>query len=206
MRGRLITLEGGEGAGKSTQLSFMSDYLQQHKIPVVTTREPGGTLIGEKIREILLSNSNKIVDDAELLLMFAARSQHVQEVIQPALELGNWVICDRFTDASYAYQSGGRGVSSLRIQQLEQWVLQGLKPDLTVLLDISVDVGHQRIADRSKDRFEQESHEFFEAVRRVYLDRANREPERIKVIDAGQSPDVVNKCIQAYLDEFITSA
>lgn len=206
MRGRLITLEGGEGAGKSTQLAFMADYLKQLKIPIVTTREPGGTQIGEKIREILLSETLEIADDAELLLIFSARAQHLQEVIQPALERGNWIICDRFIDASYAYQSGGRGMSGDRIQQLEQWVLQGLKPDLTILLDIPVSVGFERIGHRAKDRFEQENVEFFEAVRRVYLNRANSEPDRIKVIDASQSPEVVSQNIQACIAAFITSA
>jgi dTMP kinase len=202
--GKMITLEGVEGAGKSTQLINLIDYLQQQDIPVIATREPGGTALGEKIRSLLLINDgNKMVLESELLLIFAARAQHMQEVIKPALESGQWVVCDRFMDASYAYQSGGRGMDIERIKQLEQWLLVGFKPDLTLLLDVSVATGFQRIVSRGKDRIEQESVEFFERVRNTYLQLAQSEPERIKLIDAVQPVDEVTKQIQSCLNTLI---
>ncbi len=202
--GKMITLEGVEGAGKSTQLINLIDYLQQQDIPVIATREPGGTALGEKIRSLLLiDDGNKMVLESELLLIFAARAQHMQEVIKPALESGQWVVCDRFMDASYAYQSGGRGMDIERIKQLEQWLLVGFKPDLTLLLDVSVATGFQRIVSRGKDRIEQESVEFFERVRNTYLQLAQSEPERIKLIDAVQPVDEVTKQIQSCLNTLI---
>ncbi|MEE9424449.1 MAG: dTMP kinase [Methylococcales bacterium] len=202
--GKMITLEGVEGAGKSTQLVNLIDYLQQQDIPVIATREPGGTALGEKIRSLLLiDDGNKMVLECELLLMFAARAQHMQEVIKPALESGQWVVCDRFVDASYAYQSGGRGMDIERIKQLEQWLLTGFKPDLTLLLDVSVAAGFQRIVSRGKDRIEQESVEFFERVRNTYLQLAQSEPQRIKLIDAAQPVNAVTKQIQSCLNALI---
>jgi dTMP kinase len=202
--GKMITLEGVEGAGKSTQLVNLIDYLQQQGIPVIATREPGGTALGEKIRSVLLNDDgNKMALECELLLMFAARAQHMQEVIKPALENGQWVVSDRFVDASYAYQSGGRGMDIMRIKQLEQWLLAGFKPDLTLLLDVSVAAGFQRIVSRGKDRIEQESVEFFERVRNTYLQLAQSEPERIKLIDAAQPVDAVTKQIQSCLNALI---
>lgn len=202
--GKMITLEGVEGAGKSTQLVNLIDYLQQQGIPVIATREPGGTALGEKIRSVLLNDDgNKMALECELLLMFAARAQHMQEVIKPALENGQWVVSDRFVDASYAYQSGGRGMDIKRIKQLEQWLLAGFKPDLTLLLDVSVAAGFQRIVSRGKDRIEQESVEFFERVRNTYLQLAQSEPERIKLIDAAQPVDAVTKQIQSCLNALI---
>jgi dTMP kinase len=202
--GKMITLEGVEGAGKSTQLVNLIDYLQQQGIPVIATREPGGTALGEKIRSVLLNDDgNKMALECELLLMFAARAQHMQEVIKPALENGQWVVSDRFVDASYAYQSGGRGMDIMRIKQLEQWLLAGFKPDLTLLLDVSVAAGFQRIVSRGKDRIEQESVEFFERVRNTYLQLTQSEPERIKLIDAAQPVDAVTKQIQSCLNALI---
>lgn len=202
--GKMITLEGVEGAGKSTQLVNLIDYLQQQGIPVIATREPGGTALGEKIRSVLLNDDgNKMALECEMLLMFAARAQHMQEVIKPALENGQWVVSDRFVDASYAYQSGGRGMDIKRIKQLEQWLLAGFKPDLTLLLDVSVAAGFQRIVSRGKDRIEQESVEFFERVRNTYLQLAQSEPERIKLIDAAQPVDAVTKQIQSCLNALI---
>jgi dTMP kinase len=205
--GRMITLEGVEGAGKSTQLVTLIDYLEQQGIAVIATREPGGTALSEKIRSLLLiDDGDTMAVECELLLMFGARAQHMTEVITPALERGQWVVCDRFTDASYAYQSGGRGIDSERISQLEQWLLNGFKPALTLLLDIPVSAGFQRIANRGKDRIEQENMEFFERVRQTYLQRAAADKARIKLIDARQSAELVAKQIQNYVDVLIAQA
>jgi dTMP kinase len=202
----MITLEGVEGAGKSTQLVLLIDYLEQKGIPVVATREPGGTALGEKIRSLLLTDdTSNMALECELLLMFAARAQHMTEVIKPALNSGKWVVCDRFTDASYAYQSGGRGMDNQRVNQLEQWLLSGFKPDLTLLLDVTVSAGFQRIAERGKDRIEQEDMAFFERVRLVYLQRAEADNSRIKLIDAAQPADQVAKKIQHLLDILIAA-
>ncbi len=186
-RGRFITLEGLEGVGKSTHMEFVSGWLQARGLAVRVTREPGGTPEADEIRSTLLKVRGAAFDPmAELLLMFAARALHVENVIRPALMAGAWVVCDRFTDASYAYQGGGRGIPSGRIAALERMVLKGLKPDLTLLLDASVDVGMARVRGRGGlDRFEQEQDAFFKRVRRVYLARARREPQRIKTVDAG---------------------
>ncbi|HFD12353.1 MAG TPA: dTMP kinase [Crenotrichaceae bacterium] len=204
MLGKMITLEGVEGAGKSTQLVMLVDYLRQHGVSVVSTREPGGTLLGEKIRGILLNDDGVCIsDESELLLMFTARQQHLQEVIKPALAKGQWVVCDRFIDASYAYQSGGRGMDQHRVQRLEDWVLAGFKPDLTLLLDVPVSAGFSRIQNRGKDRIEQENSAFFERVRRTYLQRAESDYSRIKVIDSSQPVDVVANAIQSCVDALI---
>ncbi len=186
-KGKFITLEGGEGVGKTTNLAFIKDYLEQHKITVVVTREPGGTPLAEKLRQLLLDkNSEAISDKAELLLIFAARAQHIKHVIEPALARGDWVLCDRFTDATYAYQGGGRNMRVSTITWLENLVQGNLKPDLTLLFDAPVELGLERARTRSAfDRFESEKISFFEQVRRAYLLQAELYPERIKVIKAN---------------------
>jgi len=187
-RGKFITLEGIEGVGKSTNLLFLQDFLQQHHISVVVTREPGGTLLAEKIRQLLLDASSEIItDQAELLLIFAARAQHIKHVIEPALTQGHWVLCDRFIDATYAYQGGGRNMRISTIEWLENLVLHHLRPDLTLLLDAPVETGMERARKRAKfDRFEAEKLSFFENVRRAYLLQLELHPERIKLIKANQ--------------------
>lgn len=187
VRGRFITLEGLEGVGKSTHVEFVSSWLRGQGLKVLVTREPGGTPEADEIRSTLLKVRGGAFDPtAELLLMFAARAVHVEKLIRPALAAGTWVVCDRFTDASYAYQGGGRGIPAPRIAALERMVLKGLKPDLTLLLDASVAVGMARVRGRGTlDRFEQEQDAFFQRVRKVYLARAKREPRRIKTVDAA---------------------
>lgn len=188
IRGKFITLEGGEGVGKTTNVAFIKAHLEQHNIPVVVTREPGGTVLAEKIRQLLLDpNSEKICEKTELLLMFAARAQHIKHVIEPALNQGHWVLCDRFTDATYAYQGGGRNMKVSTIECLEQLVQGSLRPDLTLLLDAPVEIGLQRAKARGVlDRFEAEKITFFEHVRRAYLLQAELNPRRIKLIKANQ--------------------
>jgi len=188
IRGKFITLEGGEGVGKTTNLTFIRDYLQEHNIPVVVTREPGGTVLAEKIRHLLLDKDSEIISEqAELLLIFAARAQHIKHVIEPALAQGEWVVCDRFTDATYAYQGGGRNMRISTIEWLENLVQGNLRPDLTVLLDAPVEIGIERARERgSFDRFELEKISFFEHVRRAYLLQAELHPERIKLIRANR--------------------
>jgi len=198
-RGLFITLEGGEGAGKSTSLEFVRDHLVQAGRRVVVTREPGGTPLGEKIRDLLLHGRENMEVDTELLLMFAARAEHLARVIRPALADGACVVCDRFTDATYAYQGGGRGVPEARIRILEDWVQQGLRPDLTLLLDIPVAQGLERAGQRSTpDRFEREKIDFFERARKRYLAAATNEPQRVRVIDAaGDLPAVQAQLLSA---------
>lgn len=188
MSGLFITLEGPEGAGKSTNREYLAELLVQAGIEVVLTREPGGTPLAERIRELLLAPDSEIMAvDTELLLMFAARAQHLAGVIRPALARGAVVLCDRFTDATYAYQGGGRGLAYERIAILEQFVQGDLRPDLTLVFDLPVEVGLARAAARGKlDRFEQEQQSFFEAVRQTYLARAAQAPERYRVLDAAQ--------------------
>lgn len=200
--GLFITLEGGEGVGKSTQLKHVADWFLQQGREVVLTREPGGTRVGEAIRDILLRRDEVAIGrEAEVLLLFAARAQHLAEVIRPALAKGEVVICDRFTDASFAYQGGGRGVSCQHIAQLEQWVQEGLRPDLTLLLDAPVEVGLQRAGRRGEaDRFEAETVTFFQSVRDAYLDIARSEPERVVVIDAARDEAAVTASIQSVLN------
>ena len=199
MRPRFITLEGGEGVGKTTNLAFIEQYLKSRGVEVVRTREPGGTLLGEKIRGLLL-DSAAVDSQAELLLVFAARAQHLNEVIRPALAAGQWVLSDRFTDASYAYQGGGRGLDATAISWLEQWVQQDLQPDLTLLLDVPIAIGMARALCRSAaDRFEAENLSFFEKVRASYCARAEQFPERIKRIDASGSLEDVQARIAAHL-------
>jgi len=203
-RGLFITLEGGEGAGKSTSLAFVRDYLEQAGWRVVVTREPGGTPLGEKIRELLLHGREYMDVDAELLLMFAARAEHLARVIRPALADGVCVVCDRFTDATYAYQGGGRGVPEARIRNLEDWVQQGLRPNLTLLLDIPVKQGLGRAGQRSApDRFEREEIDFFERVRSSYLKAAANEPQRIRVIDAASDIPLVQAQLRKALETIV---
>lgn len=204
-RGLFITLEGGEGAGKSTSLEFVRQLIERSGREVVVSREPGGTPVGERIREILLHGGNDMNVDTELLLMFAARAEHLATLIRPKLEQGAWVLCDRFTDASYAYQGGGRGVPEARIRALEDWVQQGLKPDLTLLLDLPVTEGLARAGNRSApDRFEREQQAFFERVRARYREQAEREPQRFRVIDAGQPIPAVQMQLRAALEPLLT--
>jgi dTMP kinase len=205
-RGRFITLEGGEGAGKSTNLEYIQRRLQSAGVGLHVTREPGGTPLGEKVRELLLNPDHAAMSsEAELLLMFAARAQHLHEVILPALDKGNWVLCDRFTDATYAYQGGGRGIDSGRIRLLEDWVQQGFQPDMTLLFDLPVELGLKRAGKRGAlDRFEQEQRTFFEQVREAYLQRARQAPERFRIIDAGQELVVVQQQLDRVIEELLT--
>jgi dTMP kinase len=200
-----ITVEGSEGAGKSTNLEFIRRRLEQAGRSVVMTREPGGTPLGERIRELLLGhNHDGMADDCELLLVFAARAEHLDKVIRPALAAGKWVLCDRFTDATYAYQGGGRGIAADRIAQLETWTQGDLRPDLTLILDVPVTVGMERAGQRSApDRFEAQRQEFFERVREAYLERARREPRRYRVVDAGRALTQVQADIDAMLSEWL---
>jgi len=200
-----ITIEGGEGAGKSTSIEFIENYLKKAGKTVLVTREPGGTAVGEKLRGILLDAKQQNIDaSTELLLMFAARNQHIVEIIQPALDAGKWVICDRFTDATYAYQGGGRNINTQRIGILEDWVQGELRPDMTLLLDISVEAGLERARERNVlDRFEQEETEFFERVRACYLEMAAASPNRYRIIDAAQTIGLVQKQISHVLDTII---
>lgn len=205
MSGRLITLEGGEGAGKSTVIAALATRLHEHGIHLRQAREPGGTVVGEAIRGVLLDPSLRAMGaSTELLLMFAARAQLLEEVIEPALARGEWVLCDRFTDASFAYQGGGRGIDAARIAELERWVV-GRAPDLTLLLDLPVEAGLARARARGgdADRIEQESQGFFERVRATYRARALRDPERWRVIDASRSQSEVALAACAALDEWI---
>lgn len=206
-RGRLITVEGIEGAGKTTQLNRMRDFLQARDIAVLVTREPGGTRLGEEIRSLLLDQRPEgMGTDTELLLMFAARAEHIHQIIEPALTRGQWVLCDRFTDASYAYQGGGRGIARERIAVLEHWVQRDLRPDLTLLLDLPVRQGLARAGRRGlADRFESETVAFFERIRRSYLELAERDSERYRVIDAGRDIEAVWEDIAAILDNFVST-
>ena len=201
MSGLFITLEGPEGAGKSTNRDYLAARLREHGLDVVLTREPGGTPLAEQVRELLLAPSQEtMAADTELLLVFAARAQHLAEVIRPALARGAVVLCDRFTDATYAYQGGGRGLSQARIAQLEQFVQGDLRPDLTLVFDLPVHIGLQRAAARGRlDRFEQEGQPFFEAVRQAYLARAHQAPERYALLDAAQSLEAVQRDLDALL-------
>jgi dTMP kinase len=199
--GQFITLEGGEGLGKSTNLHFIKSFLENQGLSVVVTREPGGTPLAEQIRSLLLEERAEVVaDKTELLLMFSARAQHLKEVIHPALAQGQWVISDRFTDATYAYQGGGRQMEVSLIQQLETWVQGLFRPDLTFLLDAPISVSMQRVKERlNNDRFEQEQLPFFERVREAYLVQARNHPDRIQVINANQSLELVQQDMVAHL-------
>lgn len=185
MRGRFITLEGIDGAGKTTHLEWIVDFLRGRGISVTSTREPGGTPLGERVRDLVLHSSAELNAETETLLMFAARREHIDKVIEPALASGTWVVCDRFTDATFAYQAAGSGVSWSKVEQLERWVQDGMAPDATILLDVSPEVGLAR-AGRGKhpDRFESERLDFYERVRQAYLERARAAPHRVFVLDA----------------------
>jgi dTMP kinase len=199
---KFITIEGIEGAGKTTALSFIKTWLNKRKIPYVTTREPGGTEIAEEIRHILLRHHREsLTDMAEVLLFFAARAQHLKTTILPALNDGKWVICDRFIDASFAYQGGGRNVPILFLECLEQYVLVGKQPDLTILLDLPVEVGLKRIKKRAQyDRIEQEKKNFFDAVRKMYLKRAKQFAARFRIINADCSIIEMQRRLYKLLD------
>ncbi len=200
-RGRFITLEGIEGSGKSSQMHVIRRYLEEQGEKVVTTREPGGTPLAESVRALLLDPRNRaMAPDAELLLVFAARADHINAVIRPALEGGSWVICDRFTDATYAYQGGGRRIPAARIAALEQWVQGDLRPDLVIVLDAPVEVGLGRMSGRgAPDRFEREDAAFFDRVRETYLLRARNDPARYRIVDTRQALDAVSEQVIAAL-------
>ena len=196
MRGTFITLEGIDGAGKSSHVGWIAERLRRPGREVVVTREPGGTPAGEKLRDLLLHDPMDV--GTETLLVFAARQEHLARVIRPALERGSWVVCDRFTDASFAYQGGGRGFPARKLETLEEWVQDGLQPDLTLFFDVPVSIGQARLkaAQAVYDRFEREDTGFHERVRAVYLERAERFPRRFRVIDASRSLPEVRKSLE----------
>ncbi len=202
-RGKFITIEGIEGVGKTTSIEALGTYLKQQGLQVVSTREPGGTSVGEAIRELLLTKDLPGMHaDTELMLMFAARAEHLQTVIRPALQAGQWVVCDRFTDATYAYQGGGRGIASQRIAILETWVQAEFRPDLTLLLDGDTELALSRARARNVgDRIEQETIDFFRKVREEYLRRAAQDPARIHIIDASVEPAKVHAQIRGVVDK-----
>jgi dTMP kinase len=205
-QGKFITLEGIEGVGKSTQLDHVAGWVRARGIEVIVPREPGGTPLAEAIRRLVLEPRSEHVDGTtELLLMFAARATHLANLIQPALARGAWVICDRFTDATYAYQGGGRGLSKESIRVLEQLTQQGLEPDLTLLFDAPVKLGLERARGRGADldRFELETLAFFDKVRAEYLDIAHRQPSRVKVIDSTVTESQVSEQVRAVLNAFV---
>ncbi len=205
--GKFITLEGAEGVGKTTNREFIRSCIEMSGHSVSVTREPGGTPLAEQIRGLLLEHrEGGMTSDTELLLMFAARAEHLARVIRPALDAGQWVLCDRFTDATYAYQGGGRGIPSSRIAALEEWVQGDVRPDLTLLLDLPVAEGLQRAGKRSSpDRFESEQAAFFERVRQAYLALAQQHPARYRVIDAAQPLEVVQQRIHDVLTDFFVA-
>jgi dTMP kinase len=208
MTAKFISIEGIEGAGKSTQLAFIQRYLTEQGKQLVMTREPGGTELGEQIRTLLLTpTSTGMASDTELLLMFAARAEHVEQVIKPALERDQWVLSDRFVDATFAYQGGGRGIDLQRILTLSDWTLKGLQTDVTFLFDLPVEMGQQRVLSRNEgiDRFEQEKVDFFQRIRERYLQRAQQEPNRIKVIDASKSIVEIELQLTVLLDKLLTN-
>lgn len=204
MRGKFLTIEGVEGVGKTTNIQFIKEWLTLKKIPYLTSREPGGTPFAEEIRQMLLAPRDEAVcNKAELLLMFAARAQHIEQVIKPQLDNGNWLLCDRFTDATYAYQGAGRNMDHQMISGLQSMVQGELKPDLTLILDIPPEEGLKRATKRgSLDRFEREKGEFFERVREAYQTIAKRDPKRCVVIDASQTLADVQESIKTALDAF----
>lgn len=201
-RGRFVTFEGIDGAGKSTHVEWVADWLRERGLTAETTREPGGTELGERLRELLLQSAMGL--DTEALLMFAARAEHLRTRILPALEQGCWVVSDRFTDASFAYQCGGRGLPRERLATLESWVQGGFQPDITFLFDLPLEVARQRIiSHRQLDRFEREQADFHERVRLAYLDRARRSGERIKVIPADQPVDAIRTILAGHLEKLL---
>lgn len=204
-RGKFITIEGVEGAGKSTGIATLVERIEAAGLAVEITREPGGTALGEALRELLLAHRHDgMADDTELLLMFAARAEHLAARIEPALAEGRWVVCDRFTDATFAYQGAGRGIPSARIATLEQWVQRDRRPDLTFLLDLDPRIGLERAGRRSApDRFERQALNFFERIRAGYLERAAAEPHRFRVIDAALSREQVIALLRTEIDTYL---
>lgn len=201
-RGLFLTLEGVDGAGKSTHVQWMVDTLTSRGVTVLCTREPGGTPIGERIRELLLHEPMSL--ECETLLMFAARAEHVRSVIEPALAAGSWVVCDRFTDATFAYQGGGRELGTTKIEALERWVHPDLQPDVTWLFDVPLEVARERLnRTRDKDRFEQEADSFFLRTRQVYLDRAASQAQRFRVVDSTQPIDAIRIELGQQIDNLI---
>ena len=205
MRGRFITIEGTEGVGKTTNIEYIKQWLDDHAISYVSTREPGGTPLAEEVRQLLLANrEEKVCSKAELLMMFAGRAQHIDQVIEPQLAKGNWVLCDRFTDATYAYQGAGREMGDELIKSLETMVQGAMRPDLTLVLDVPVELGLERAGKRSEpDRFEREKTDFFNRVRQAYQSMATNNPQRYKIIDASQNLEHVQLQIQATLTSFL---
>jgi dTMP kinase len=205
MRGKFITIEGTEGVGKTTNIAFIKQWLDDNGISFINTREPGGTPLAEEIRQVLLSNRDeKVCSKAELLMMFAGRAQHIDQVIEPQLAQGNWVLCDRFTDATYAYQGAGREMGDDLIQSLETMVQGDMRPDLTLVLDVPVELGLERAGKRSEpDRFELEKTDFFNRVRQAYLSMATNNPHRYKIIDASQTLEIVQLQIADTLNSFL---
>ncbi len=204
LKGQFITLEGGEGVGKSTNLAEVCKCLDEAGIDYIQSREPGGTPLAEAVRELTLAPANETMPGmAEVLLMFAARSIHIENKIRPALEAGKWVVCDRFVDASYAYQGCGRELGTAAIETLEQLVVADVEPNLTLLLDASPEVGAERIDNREHDRIEQEQREFFHRVREGYLARAQQSPQRIKIVDASQPLSNVQQQVRQVTQQFI---
>lgn len=207
MSGRFVTFEGIDGAGKSTHLEWAEAWLGQQGLGVVITREPGGTPVGEAIRRLLLDPGSEMLAETEALLVFAARFEHIQTVIRPALDAGHWVLCDRFTDATLAYQGGGRGVDRERLLALAHWVQGSLQPDRTFLFDASIGVAQARMAGReSADRFESEAKQFHERVRNAYLDLAQGHPERYRRIDSTQSIDAIRATLATELGRLVDDA
>jgi dTMP kinase len=202
-RGMFMTLEGIDGAGKSTHLEWLIAFLQRQGKAVVRSREPGGTPLGEKLRALLLSEPMQ--PETEALLMFAARAEHLKIVIEPALARGDWVVSDRFTDASFAYQGGGRGLAEEKLATLEHWVQGGLQPDLTLLFDVPLEISRQRLANagNAPDRFEQEKSDFFNRVRNMYLKRASEAPDRIKVIDSDQPIPLIRSNLEKIIEAIL---
>jgi dTMP kinase len=196
LRGKFITFEGIDGAGKSSHVEWLAAWLRERGLTVHVTREPGGTDLGEKLRALLLNEPMHL--ETETLLMFAARREHLARLIEPALSRGDWVVCDRFSDATFAYQGGGRGLDRAKCQALEQWVHGSLQPDLTLLFDLPLDVARERIALASRvlDRFEQERADFHERVRQAYLERAHHHPSRIRIVDGNRSIDDIRKLLE----------
>lgn len=199
-RGKFITFEGIDGAGKSTHLAWATDFLRGRDVRLIVTREPGGTVLGEHLRKIMLAGDQRIHPETETLMMFTARRQHLEDVIRPALQRGDWVLCDRFTDASFAYQGGGRGVAKDKLEALERWVHPELQPDLTLLFDVSAELGQSRVARiKLPDRFEREDAAFFGRVRSAYLERWRQWPNRIVRIDGSKAIADIQREIEQQL-------